>query len=639
MSKKTTRRSLLSSVFALVLCVAMLVGATFAWFTDTATTGVNKIVSGKLDVALEMKNSAGEWVNAEGKTLDFVKAEGAENEKILWEPGCTYKLPDLRIVNNGNLALKYKVLITGIQGDAKLNKAITWTIGAAAAGTEQHLAAGAYNEFIIKGHMQETAGNEYQNLSIDGISITVYATQDTVEHDSFGNDYDKNATYYPVLDAAGMQDALLNGGSISVDADIDPDVALVAKKDTVIDMNGNTIANTENVWDKVPNSWSLVSAQNGADLTITGNGTFQAKKDDCYAVDVQDGSTVTIENGTFVGNIHAVYVEKGTAYIKGGFYSIQQKYPDASKANEFVLNCYDANRANGTAKIIVTGGTFVNFNPADCKAEGAGTNFVAEGYSVIKEVQANGDIWYTVVEGTGVTTNEELAKVISSATEPTTVTLGKGTYELPALEGKTIKIKGTKDTVIDLTNKVQKANSVTFESVTVNFGKDNYKGFQHTSPVLYKDCTINGFMTTYGDTTFENCTFNSGNDQYAINFYGGENFTLINCHFYGVNKNVYIYQEGVDSDKNVTFTNCDFHMTAKTDTKSAIMLNSAASTFNGHIYNVVINNCTAEGTNTTAAENVKGNTNYQGLYGLKHNPFVVAGKVTIDGKVVYDCKG
>lgn len=89
MSKKTTRRSLLSSVFALVLCVAMLVGATFSWFTDTATTGVNKIVSGKLDVALEMKNSEDKWVNAEGKTLDFVKAEGAENEKILWEPGCT----------------------------------------------------------------------------------------------------------------------------------------------------------------------------------------------------------------------------------------------------------------------------------------------------------------------------------------------------------------------------------------------------------------------------------------------------------------------------------------------------------------------------------------------------------------------
>ena len=142
-------------------------------------------------------------------------------------------------------------------------------------------------------------------------------------------------------------------------------------------------------------NWSLVSAQNGANLTITGNGTFAAKANDCYAVDVQDGSTVTITSGTFNGNIHAVYVLEGTAIIQGGFYSVQQKYPDSAKADEFVLNCYDANRANGTAKIIVTGGTFVNFNPAACQAEGAHTNFVADGYKVVTEPHGT-DTWYTV---------------------------------------------------------------------------------------------------------------------------------------------------------------------------------------------------------------------------------------------------
>ena len=85
MRKKTTKRSLLASVLALALCVIMLVGTTFAWFTDTASTGVNKIVSGKLDVALEMKEG-GNWVSAEGKTLEFVKAKDAPtNEKILWK--------------------------------------------------------------------------------------------------------------------------------------------------------------------------------------------------------------------------------------------------------------------------------------------------------------------------------------------------------------------------------------------------------------------------------------------------------------------------------------------------------------------------------------------------------------------------
>ena len=192
-NRKSTKRALLGSIMAMVLCLAMLVGATFAWFTDTASTGVNKIQAGKLDVALEMKDAAGQWVSAEGKTLDFVKA--AAGEQVLWEPGCTYKLPELRVVNNGNLALKYKIQITGIQGDAKLNEVIDWTINDAAIDlTEGHLTAGQQGDaFTIKGHMQESAGNEYMDLTISGISITVYATQDTVESDSFGKTYDADA--------------------------------------------------------------------------------------------------------------------------------------------------------------------------------------------------------------------------------------------------------------------------------------------------------------------------------------------------------------------------------------------------------------------------------------------------------------
>ena len=200
-NSKSTKRAWLTSALSVLACVAMLIGTTFAWFTDTAKTNVNKIQSGTLDVALEMltKNEAGEdvWVNAENQTLDFKKAEGGAGEKILWEPGCTYELPKLRVVNNGNLALKYKVQITGIKGDAELNKVIDWTIGDVALGTEQHLLPEASNEFTIKGHMQETAGNTYQNKSIDGIAITVYATQDTVEHDSTGNQYDKDADMTP----------------------------------------------------------------------------------------------------------------------------------------------------------------------------------------------------------------------------------------------------------------------------------------------------------------------------------------------------------------------------------------------------------------------------------------------------------
>ena len=191
---KTTKRALLSSVMAMLLCITMLIGTTFAWFTDTASTAVNKIQSGKLDVALEMSTDGTNWESAEGKTLTFKTADNRAAGKILWEPGCTYELPKLRVVNNGNLALKYKIQITGIQGNAKLNEAIDWTINGITLGnTFTSLAVGASSEFTIKGHMQETAGNEYQGLSINGIGITVYATQDTVENDSFGNTYDADA--------------------------------------------------------------------------------------------------------------------------------------------------------------------------------------------------------------------------------------------------------------------------------------------------------------------------------------------------------------------------------------------------------------------------------------------------------------
>ncbi len=343
-------------------------------------------------------NDNGTWKDATTTTLDFKKAAGAENEEILWEPGCKYKLPEIRVVNKGNLALKYTLKVTGIEGDAKLNEVIDWTTGGVDISEEKHLTAGQTSDpMTIQGNMQESAGNEYQGLSIDGISITVYATQLNSENDSFGPDYDKDATY-PAASASELGSALNEGKIVALSKDITSnDTIVVNNKTATLDANGKTVDNTNNIWNEGKNNWSLVSARNQANLTITGNGNFKAKEDDCYAVDVQDGSTVTIKNGTFVGNIHAVYVLEGTAIIEGGTYSVQQKYPDADKANEFVLNCYDANRANDTAKIIVKGGTFINFNPADCQAEGPHTNFVANGYKVTSKPVGT-DIYYTVVK-------------------------------------------------------------------------------------------------------------------------------------------------------------------------------------------------------------------------------------------------
>lgn len=202
-----------------------------------------------------------------------------------------------------------------------------------------------------------------------------------------------------VKDAAALKSVFNEGGVVALANDLvlDRTLSVPAGKEVVIDLNGKTISNTADLWD-IPDAfarnWSLLSVKGGT-LTIKGAGTLQAKENDCYAVDVQDGGTVVIEDGTYVGNIHAVYVQKGTAEIRGGKYSIRQTYPEAAKAYGFVLNCYDENRENGTAKILVSGGEFVKFNPADCVAEGAGTNFVIAGY---KSVVSGNDVWKVVKE-------------------------------------------------------------------------------------------------------------------------------------------------------------------------------------------------------------------------------------------------
>lgn len=428
--KNYTRR-LLFSMITMIICVAMLVGSTFAWFTDVAKSTNNVINPGRLDLEVEYTLDGENWEDLDGAENIF--GDG------LFEPGYT-RVVAFKVRNNGSLAFKYKMsldilsetkgvnvageefalsdylvastALTQNAGDVStafdhiLHSTIRWKDSAlkelALFADDTVLEPNQETVSILRLYMPTDIGNvanakDDDSLPSLNLGVTVTATQAPVEEDSYDNKYDKDATY-PVVDVAGLNNALTIGGNVSVEANLAPAAAIVADKNATLNMNGKTIANITDIWDVEPNSWSLVSVREGATLTIDGNGTFKAKENDCYAVDVQgDGCKVVIKNGTFIGNIHAVYVYTGEAVIEGGFFSVQQKFPDAAKADEFVLNCYDANRANGTAKITVKGGTFVNFNPADCQAEGAHTNFVAAGYKVVSATQTNGDVWYTVV--------------------------------------------------------------------------------------------------------------------------------------------------------------------------------------------------------------------------------------------------
>ena len=405
----------------------------------------------------------------------------------------------------------------------------------------------------------------------------------------------------------------------------------MATKTATINANGKTIANTGDVWDVAPNSWSLISARENADLTITGNGTFKAKENDCYAVDVQDSTaTVTIENGTFIGNIHAVYVLEGTAYIKGGFYSVQQKFPTPGKENEFVLNCYDANYKNGTAKIIVTGGTFVNFDPSNCKAEGAGTNFVAPGYKVVSEVHG-ADTWYTVVPNT-VSDQTELNSAINGATGAVGVQLPAGTYTLPALDSKDVTIIGTKDTVINMKNEVRKASSVSFEGVTVEFANATYKGFQHTGKLTYKDCTIIGQQFLYAnDVEFINCTFEQdSSDAYNVWTYSAGNVLFKDCTFNCAGKSVLIYRESSSVGQTVEFQNCKFKASASVAGKAAIEIDSSLLKDDA-IYKVVIDQATVDKVTGFGTGSVSKNSVWNNKSGSRAT-VIVAGNTVLTAK-------
>lgn len=310
---KNTKRALLASMLSTMLCIAMLIGSTFAWFTNTASTAVNKIQSGTLDVALEMKNAEGEWINAENKVLGWKAKDGRPQEEILWEPGCTYTLPEIRVVNNGNLALKFKVTISGIVGDAKLLEVIDFTYGELDVNAEGHLAAGAFSKAItIEGHMKETAGNEYQNLSIEGIGITVFATQDTVENDSYGNQYDKNAEYRTTyVDSEATLTAAIAkataGDIIKLSQDIVMNNPLsIAKSGIVIDGNGNTLTLTSE--DKYGITTKNVSHAVMKNLTVIQGGS--------WASAVTTG--VDYENCTFLGGSVYITPKEGIAHTVTG---------------------------------------------------------------------------------------------------------------------------------------------------------------------------------------------------------------------------------------------------------------------------------------------------------------------------------
>ena len=336
MTKINSKKALLSSAFALVLSVAMLIGTTFAWFTDTASTGVNKIVSGNLKVDIIGANS-----DSHIEKLNFTKAATTDAEagaEILWEPGCRYLTEGFRIANKGNLALKWKAQVnTGTtaanEGNFDLLDVIDfYLVTKAADGTETETALDEFtgnlkktetsDVYYIKGVMQTTAGNEYQGLTLDGISITVVATQDTVESDSFDNQYDKDAEY-PILVTTGDElQAIVSNATAPVNIVLTNSITtnnfvIPEDKDVTLDLNGRTVTNAGS--HTILNKGHLTLTDSSADKSgqiISLKGNTAALRNGDNAVCVVEGGTISRDGAN--GNTWHVVENFGKMTFNGG---------------------------------------------------------------------------------------------------------------------------------------------------------------------------------------------------------------------------------------------------------------------------------------------------------------------------------
>ncbi|MBQ7010076.1 MAG: hypothetical protein IJN63_00070 [Clostridia bacterium] len=206
-----------------------------------------------------------------------------------------------------------------------------------------------------------------------------------------------NGVYDPSYagSASELTKALNNGGDLKLTKDITVEGVQAINGELNLDLAGKNITSA-NGDTSGADKYSTLTVY--ADTVIDGVGLVENTAG--YAITLRDeNATLTIKGGDFVGDCTAINVSKGTLIIEGGYFEDNDKdaSDDAYANGHYLINCIDSAYKNGTAKVIIKGGTFCNWNPADNASEGAGTNFVPAGYKVVAETAANGvDTLYTV---------------------------------------------------------------------------------------------------------------------------------------------------------------------------------------------------------------------------------------------------
>ena len=290
-----------------------------------------------------------------------------------------------------------------------------------------------------------------------------------------------------------------DGNTVKLLADVIQNTMLTIDKNITLDLNGKKIYNTEDIWNETKQTYELINVE--AEVTITGNGSIEAKENDCYTINVKNGN-LTIENGTFVGNISVVQVEKGTLTINGGEFKLLQKWKGSS---EYLINCIDKNYENNSAVVDIRGGKFVDFDPnvaPEKKVDGKAPSFViSDGIGVTKDADGN----FTAVSNMA-------AQIVDA--DGNSVAAYAGHYDAiaAAKDGETVILLSDRKNYV--TNTINANITIDLNGKTLSVGNNN------------------PFFRTNGEVTIQNGTITSDSACVIVNAYN--KLTLKNVKITGV---------------------------------------------------------------------------------------------------------
>ncbi len=395
--------------------------------TFTLTKGTSKGFTGVVFNYGELTISGGEFIQSD-KSDPYGQAQVIHTDK------------------SGSAAPS--TVITGGTFKNLCTRSTAWTVRAtnAAAGATK-VSGGAFNKSISEAYCAEGFIPTKNSDGTYGVKEGQYVAK-------VGS-----KKYETLADAIRLA---AKGGTVTLLADVEQNTQLTINKSITLDLNGKTIKNTVDIWGDTANA--ILSITNGAKVTITGNGTIDAKENDCYTINVAKGD-LTIENGTFYGNVSVVQVEEGTLSVKGGTFDLHQKWEGSSK---YLFNCIDSEFTSGNAKVAISGGTFVGFDPnvsPEQKVDGKTPSFAAPGVGITKN--ENGS--FTAVDGmtaqildkdgNSVKAYNTLAEAVAAAEDGQTVRLlADVTLDAQIATGKAITIDGQSKYTIKTVKKLASAD-------------------------------------------------------------------------------------------------------------------------------------------------------------------------------------